>query len=63
MNPFTHTKEDFDKIMDFEIPGKNFTKVKAVDATYCTLVVVDGKYLQRIEFRKFLKKIDEIRKL
>ena len=34
-----------------------------VDQTFCTLVVVGGKYLEKNAFKKVLKKIDEIRKI
>ena len=65
LNPFTHTKEDNEKIKNFDVLGKSKgkkEKVKVVDGTHCTLVLVGGKYLQKIEFRKILKKVDEIRK-
>ena len=65
LNPFTHTKEDINKIKNFNVFGKSkekVEKVKVVDGTHCTLVLVDGKYLQKIEFRKILKKVDDIRK-
>ena len=64
LNPFTRTKEDINKIKNFDVLGKsteNVEKVKVVEGTHCTLVMVGGKYLQKIEFTKVLKKIDKIR--
>ena len=64
MDPYTHTTEDHLKIKNFDVLGKsteNVEKVKVVEGTHCTLVMVGGKYLQKIEFRKVLKKIDKIR--
>ena len=62
LDPFTHTKEDHEKIQNFGKSKKKVEKVKVVDGTHCTLVMVGGKYLQKIEFRNVLKKVDEIRK-
>ena len=65
LDPFTHTREDTDKIDEMDVlgtTGKKIEKVKVVDGTHCTLVLVAGKYLQKIEFRKVLKMVDEIRK-
>ena len=58
LDPFTHTKEDNKKIKNLT----NVEKVKVVDGTHCTLILVGGKYLQKIEFKKVLKKVAEIRK-
>ena len=65
MDPYTHTTEDHLKIKNFDVLGKSKgkkEKIKVVDGTHCTLVMVGGKYLQKIEFKKVLKKVDEIRK-
>ena len=65
LNPFTYTSEDTDKIKNFDVLEKSkekVEKVKVVDGTHCTLVLVGGKYLQKIEFRNVLKMVDKIRK-
>ena len=63
LDPFTHTEEDHEKIKNFGKSNQKVEKVKVVEGTHCTLVMVGGKYLQKMEFRKVLKKVDEIRKL
>ena len=66
LDPFTHTLQDSEKILNFDfIGGKSSTEREKVmvDQTFCTLVVVDGKFLEKNAFKKVLKKIDEIRKL
>ena len=65
LNPFTHTKEDNEKIKNFDVLGiskEKAEKVKAVEGTHCTLVLVGGKYLEKIQFKQVLKKVYEIRK-
>ena len=37
-------------------------KVKIIE-TFCTLVTVTGKYLEKQNFKKVLKKVDAIRKM
>ena len=34
-----------------------------IDETFCTLVAVGGKFLEKKTFRRVLKMIDEIRKI
>ena len=64
LDPFTHTKQDREKIRNFDFIREN-TKTERVTIveTFCTLVTVGGKYLEKNTFKKVLKKIDEIRKL
>ena len=66
LDPFTHTQQDSDKIWNFDfIGGKSSTEREKVmiDQTFCTLVVVSGKFLEKGNFQKVLKKIDKIRKI
>ena len=66
LDPFTHTLQDFQKISNFDfIGGKSITEREKVmiDQTFCTLVVVSGKFLEKGNFQKVLKKIDKIRRI
>ena len=66
LDPFTHTKQDYDKIYWFDfIRGDSTTEREKVmiDQTFCTLVTVGGKFLEKKAFKKVLKKIDEIRRI
>ena len=66
LDPFTHTEQDREKIMNFDfIGGKSTTEREKVmiDQTFCTLVVVGGKYLEKRTFQKVSKKIDKIRRI
>ena len=66
LDPFTHKKQAPDKIWNFDfIGGKSSTEREKVmvDQTFCTLVVVDGKFLEKNAFKKVLKKIDKIRRI
>ena len=66
LDPFTHTQQDSDKIWNFDfIGGKSTTEREKVmiDQTFCTLVVVGGKYLEKRTFQKVSKKIDKIRRI
>ena len=66
LDPFTHTKQNHEKIMNFDFVRENSTtereKVR-IDETFCTLVGVGGKFLEKKTFKKVMKKIDEIRKI
>ena len=65
LDPFTHTKQDSKKIASFDFIRENSTtereKVR-IEETYCTLVSVAEKFLEKNTFKKVLKKIDEIRR-
>ena len=66
LDPFTHTKQDREKIWRFDFirethKAKN-EKVMIIE-TFCTLVTVTGKYLEKQNFKKVLKKVDEIRRI
>ena len=66
LDPFTHTKQDREKIENFDfIKGNSTTEREKVmiDQTFCTLVVVSGKFLEKGNFQKVLKKIDKIRRI
>ena len=66
LDPFTHTQQDSDKISKFDfIGGKSTTEREKVmiEETFCTLVAVGGKFLQKKAFKKVMKKIDEIRRI
>ena len=66
LDPFTHTEQDQKKIMNFDFikynSSKKIEKVM-IDQTFCTLITVGGKFLEKKTFRKVLKKIDKIRKI
>ena len=66
LDPFTHTEQDKNKIAIFDFIRENSTiereKVR-IEETYCTLVTVGGKLLEKKAFKKVLKKIDEIRRI
>ena len=64
--PFTHTNKDQMTIWNFDFNTENSTKERKkvmIDETFCTLVVVGEKYLEKKDFQKVLKKIDEIRRI
>ena len=66
LDPFTHTKQDREKIMNFDFIKENSTTEREkimIDESFCTLIAVGGKFLEKIYFKKVLKKIDEIRKI
>ena len=69
MDPFTHTAKDYEKIQNFDFIKDNSTKKRdnddkiRIDETFCTLVAVGGKFLEKKTFRRVLKMIDEIRKI
>ena len=66
LDPFTHTEQDREKIFYFDfIRVKSTTEREKVmiDQTFCTLVVVGGKFLEKRAFQKVSKKIDEIRRI
>ena len=66
LDPFTHTQQEWRKIFTFDfIGGKSTTEREKVmiDQTFCTLVVVSGKFLEKGNFQKVLKKIDKIRRI
>ena len=65
LDPFTHTEQDMEKIFYFDfIRGKPKPKNEKVriEETFCTLVAVGGKFLDKKQFKQVLKKIDEIRR-
>ena len=66
LDPFTHTKQDREKIWNFDFIRENSTmetEKVVIDETFCTLVAVGGKFLEKKTFKKVLKKIDEIRRI
>ena len=66
LDPFTHTKQDREIIMNFDfIRETSLTEREKVriEETFSTLVTVSGKYLEKKTFKKVLKKIDEIRRI
>ena len=56
LDPFAHTEQNFDFIRK-----NTATERVGIVETFCTLVTVRGKYLEKKTFKKVLKKIDEIR--
>ena len=64
LDPFTRTEQDTEKIKNFDFIRENTaTERVTIVETFCTLVTVGGKYLERKTFKKVLKKIDEIRRI
>ena len=66
LDPFTHTKQDREKIWNFDfIRGDSTTEREKIifDQTFCTLVTVGGQFLEKRRFEKVLKKVDEIRRI
>ena len=78
LNPFTHTEQDYEKISNFDFWEDEFIRgylqVRAKDSTaeiekvmieetFCTLVAVGGKFLQKKAFKQVMRKIDQIRRI
>ena len=66
LDQFTHTKQDREKIMNFDFIGGNSTTERdkvMIDEHFCILVTVGGKFLEKREFKKILKKVDQIRRI
>ena len=66
LDPFTHSKQDSEKILSFDFIRENSTTKREkvmIDQTFCTLVTVGGKYLEKRAFKKIMQKIDEIRRM
>ena len=64
--PFTHTKQDREKIKGFDFIRGNSTTERekvTIDETFCTLITVGGKFLEKKAFEMVLKKVDEIRRI
>ena len=64
LDQFTHTKHDREKIMNFNFIRGNSTTERdkvMIDEHFCILVTVGGKFLEKREFKKLLKKVDQIR--
>ena len=64
LDQFTHTKHDREKIMNFNFIRGNSTTERdkvMIDEHFCILVTVGGKFLEKREFKKVLKKVDQIR--
>ena len=65
LDHFTHTEQDREQIIKFDFireKPKAISEKIRMEETFCTLVVVGGKFLEKKAFRQVLKKIDEIRK-
>ena len=66
LDPFTHKTQDREKIQNFDfIRETSLTETEKVriEETFCTLVAVGGKYLEKKTFKKVLKMIDDIRRI
>ena len=65
LDHFTHTEQDREQIIKFDFirdKPKAISEKIRMEETFCTLVVVGGKFLEKKAFKQVLKKIDEIRK-
>ena len=64
LDQFTHTKQDFEKIQNFDFVRENSAKGRVrIEETFCTIVTVGGKYLHKNTLRKVTIKVNEIRKI
>ena len=64
LDRFTHTEQDREKIWNFDfLREQSAPKRVTIVETFCTLVTVGGKYLEKNTFQKVLEKIDKIRKI
>ena len=64
LDPFTHTEQDREKIRNFEFLREQSAPERVtIVETFCTLVTVGAKYLEKNTFNKVLTKIDKIRKI
>ena len=66
LDQFTHTFQDREKIIDFDfIRGDSTTKREKImiDESFCILITVGGKFLEKKTFKKVLKKVDQIRRI
>ena len=66
LDPFTHTAKNSNKIKNFDFWNQRHNregreKVE-IDETFCTLVTVGGKFLEKKMLEKVLKKIYQIRR-
>ena len=65
LDHFAHTVQAREKIRGFDFireKPKAISEKIRMEETFCTLVVVGGKFLEKKAFKQVLKKIDEIRK-
>ena len=65
LDPFTHTKQDHDKIKSFDFVGGERKEEKekvTIEETHCMLVTVGGMFFEKNRF-KVLKKVEKIRKI
>ena len=62
LDPFTHTKQDREKIINFDFKNSATERVR-IEETFCTLITLGGRYLEKETFKKVLKKIDQIRRI
>ena len=64
LDPFTYTEQDRVKIMNFDFLREQSAPERVrIEESFCTLVTVGGKYLEKQNFKKVLMKIDEIRRI
>ena len=64
LSPFTYMDQDNEKIGKFDFINSTAEIEKVmIEETFCTLVAVGGKFLQKKAFKKVMKKIDEIRRI
>ena len=64
IDPFTHTEQESEKVRNFDFWVKKQRKEEKVkiDETFCTVVIVGGKFLEKKIFKQVLRKIDLIRR-
>ena len=65
LDHFTHTEQEKERIWSFDFISekpKAISEKIRVEETFCIMVTVGGKFLEKKAFKQVLKKIDEIRK-
>ena len=66
LDPFTHTQQKRDDVWNFDFIKNKKSKRKGkvqIDQSFCTLITVGGKFLEKKNFTSVLRKIDDIRRI
>ena len=66
LDPFTHTQQKRDDVWNFDFIKNKKSKRKEkvhIDQSFCTLITVGGKFLEKKNFTNVLRKIDNIRRI
>ena len=66
LDPFAHTEYDRKNIWNFNFIQENSTTKREkvmIDQSFCTLVTVGGKFLEKKTFIEVLKMVEKIRRV